>query len=89
MSGIANVSNKMKKKLSFDDYVVSPEPMLETAPEAAPPQEARSARKLYALSREDSQKLQEIFSQRLTKTPSSVCEIMSEAIQRLHQHEIP
>lgn len=88
MSGIANVSTKMKKKLSFGDYVVSAEPVIEAAPVATPPPETRSARKLYSLSKDDSHKLQEIFSKRLAQTPSSICEIMSEAIHRLHQHEL-
>ena len=88
MTGIANVSSKMKKKLSFVDYVVSAEPVIGPNPVATPQQESHRARKLYALSKEDSQKLQEIFSQRLGHTPSSICEIMSEAIHRLHQQEM-
>lgn len=88
MSGITKVSDKMKKKLSFGDYVLSTElvPVIEPIPEelSTPPVVLPvKARKIYSLSNEDAQKLQEIFSRRST---SSICEIMSEAIDRLHQN---
>lgn len=88
MSGIANLSDKMKKKLSFGDYVVSKETVIET-PIVTPNQPAPRARKLYALSKDDSHMLQEIFSKRLASKPSSICEIMSEAIHHLYQREMP
>lgn len=90
MSAIANLSDKMKKKLSLGDYVISAEPLIETAPIKTPTPEARSsARKLYALSKEDANRLQEIFSKRQASKTSSICEIMSEAIHRLYQQEMP
>lgn len=76
MSGIAKVSEKMKKKISFGDYALSP------------PQEAKAARKIYSLSNTDAQKLHDIFTKRLnTAQQTSIADIMSEAIQLLYLHE--
>jgi hypothetical protein len=83
MSGIANVSEKMKKKISFGDYSLFSEP---AKPQETP--EKKEARKIYSLSKEDVEKLQKIFTKRLdTSIPSSICEIMSEAIQLLYIKE--
>jgi hypothetical protein len=91
MSGIARVSEKMKKKMSFGDYTLSsseetPKPVQQAA--VVPIVEASPPRKVYALSKEDTQKLQAIFSKRLnTPNQSSIAQIMSEAITLLHQRE--
>lgn len=77
MSAIEKLSDKMKKKLSFGDYALPPES-----------QGSASVRKSYALSKNDSHKLQEIFSKRLKTGPTSVADIMSEAIQLLYKNDV-
>lgn len=83
MSGITNLSEKMKKKISFGDYSL--------ALEGLKPQETSlkaEARKIYSLSQDDAKRLQEIFSKRLhTCNPTSIADIMSEAIQLLYSKE--
>jgi|GEM_PF-5348657 hypothetical protein len=78
---IAKLSDKMKKKLSFGDYALSTEP----TPLVVEPTPSVKARKLYSLTAEDSQKLQEIFSKRLKTNPTSISELMSEAIDLLYK----
>lgn len=90
MSGISQLSDRMKKKLSFGDYAFSAEPAKEPFPVAPPIPSAVSARKIYTLSKDDTLKLQEIFSRRLGgSNQTSLCEIMSEAIDLLLHHELP
>jgi hypothetical protein len=85
MSGIAKVSEKMKKKLSFGEYTLSTGTTLAPVEPVPGPSVGR---KLYTLSREDADKLQEIFSKRLSANAgSSISQIMSEAITHLYQRE--
>lgn len=77
MSGIARVSEKMKKKISFGDY--SPVPV----------EEKSTSRKIYTLPSENTSMLQAIYSKRLgTANECSISEIMSEAIHLLYKQEI-
>lgn len=77
MLGISKACQKMKKKIAFGDYTFSKD--LEVA----------KARKTYMLTKEDGEKIKEIFSKRLGMDfHTSVNGLLSEAIQLLYKQEI-
>lgn len=83
MSGIARASEKMKKKISFGDYAISSEVNKLQESIAKP-----AGRKLYLISKEDFQILEQIAAKRLnTPKQASISELMSEAILLLSLHE--
>lgn len=83
MSGIARASEKMKKKISFGDYALSSE-VTKLQENLAKP----VGRKLYNISKEDFQILEQICAKRLnTPKQASISELMSEAILLLSLHE--
>ena len=83
MSGIARASEKMKKKISFGDYALSSE-VTKLQESLAKP----VGRKLYNISKEDFQILEQICAKRLnTPKQASISELMSEAILLLSLHE--
>jgi len=84
MTGILKASEKMKKKLSFGDYSIPNEN------QNALVKELPKMRKTYLITKEDMQRLKEIFSSRSnSNNTTSISDIMSEAISLLYNRERP
>ena len=87
MSGIARLSEKMKKKISLGDYGITPI-VSEPEPEKPAQPTGPEGRKIYTLAKDDMYMLKAIFAKRLhSSNESSIAQIMSEAIHLLYKNE--
>lgn len=78
MSGIAKLSEKMKKKITFSDY---------SFPQTQQ-QKPQKSRVMYTISSADMALLVDLFEKRKgTQDECSLSDLMSEAIQLFHQFQ--